>query len=99
MPFRTMKRLQAQRIAPRLRGMVKQDEPQMVAFVRDRLCNSRQSMQSIADATGLSKRWLEFMRIPGRIPRPSLQNLELVVRHFGHRVEIVPERRKGSRAG
>jgi hypothetical protein len=79
--------------------MGKEAEPQMIQFVRERLLHSGQSMQAIADATGLSKRWLEFMRIPGRIPKPGVQNLELVVRHFGHRVEIVPERRRGSRQG
>lgn len=79
--------------------MAKETEPQVVQFVRDRLLHSGQSMAAIADATGLSRRWLEFMRIPGKIPKPGVRNLELVVQHFGHRIEIVPERRKGSRAG
>ncbi len=74
--------------------MTTDPESPIVAFVRDKLCNSGQPMAQIAAATGLSKRWLEFMRVPGAIPKPGIQNLEAVVRHFGHRIEVVPDRRR-----
>lgn len=60
----------------------------ITSFVRAKLSEPGESMAVIARATGVSKRWLEMMR-SGLIPKPGIQHLESVARHYGYEVRPV----------
>lgn len=60
----------------------------ITSFVRAKLSEPGESMTVIARATGVSKRWLEMVR-GGLIPKPGIQNLETVARHYGYEVRPV----------